>query len=441
MAKRCKSWAMLISSAALSSVCAMAVSASDSLYKLLDDQAKRIAPQVINWRRDIHAHPELGNREFRTSSLVAEHLKSLGFDRVMTEVAHTGVVGILKGGKPGPTVALRADMDALPVTEQLDLPFASRVRTSYNGEEVGVMHACGHDAHTAMLMGVAEVLSSVRDQIPGTVKFIFQPSEEGAPAGEEGGAALMVKQGVLQKPKPDAVFGLHVMPADAGQIGYMSGGALAGSTSLQITVKGEQTHGAAPWFGRDPITVAGQIVTALQTIPSRQLDITRAPAVVTIGSIHGGVRGNIIPDSVTMDGTIRVLDPAMQEDFYSRIRRTATKIAESAGLEAEVTIPKGYPVTYNDPDLVARLLPTLKRPGLASGIKKLRPMTGSEDFAFFHQDIPGFYFFLGVNKERVDQQDAAPNHSPYFYVNEDALITGVRAMASLALDYLRQPDS
>jgi len=390
---------------------------------------------VVAWRRDIHQHPELGNRELRTAGLVAEHLRSLGME-VRTEVGHTGVVGVLRGGRPGPVVALRADMDALPVTEMVDLPFASRVTTEYNGQTVGVMHACGHDNHVAILMGVAEVLAGMRDDLPGTVKFIFQPAEEGAPAGEEGGADLMIAEGALENPRPDAVFGLHVMPRPTGFIGYHAGGAMASSQTLRITVRGSQTHGAMPWGGVDPVVVSSQIVMGLQTVVSRQADITTAPAVVTIASIHGGLRSNIIPDSVVMVGTVRTLDAKMQTQIEERIRRTVKGIAESAGATASVSLSQGLPITYNDPDLTRRMVPTLERvagPGMASEVP---PSTGAEDFSYYEQEIPGLYFFLGVIPDSIPLERAAPNHSPYFFADEAALPVGVRALANVAVDYL-----
>ena len=312
------------------------------------------------WRRDIHEHPELGNREFRTAALVAEHLRALGME-VRTEVGHTGVVATLRGGRPGPVVALRADMDALPVTELVDLPFASKVRTTYNGQEVGVMHACGHDNHVAILMGVADVLASVKDDLPGSVKFIFQPAEEGAPSGERGGAELMLEEGAFENPTPEAVFGLHVAPGPLGHLSYRSGSAMASSDGLRIVVRGRQTHGAIPWGGIDPIVVSSQIVLGLQTIASRQLPVTLTPSIITIGSIHGGVRGNIIPDEVEMVGTIRTFDEEVREDIHRRIRQTAELIAASAGATAEVFISEGYPVTENDPALTERMVPTLQR--------------------------------------------------------------------------------
>ena len=419
----------------LTSVCLLAPASTwaQQIGDQLKPLVKAVTPRVQAWRRDIHQHPELGNRELRTAALVADHLRSLDMD-VQTKVAHTGVVAVLRGGKPGPVVALRADMDALPVTEEVDLPFASKVRTNYNGKEVGVMHACGHDAHTAILMGVAEVLHGIRKDLPGTVKFIFQPAEEGPPTGEEGGARLMIEEGVLKNPAPEAIFGLHTFTAPTGIIAYRAGGIMAGADELHITVEGRQTHGAMPWSGVDPVVVASQIVLGLQMIPSRQLDST-VPTIISIGSIHGGLRSNIIPDKVEMEGTIRILDPSIREDVLQRIRRTAVNIAESAGAKATVKITAYAPVTYNDPKLTAMMLPTLRRVA-ASGLIEVPPITPSEDFSYFQQKIPGLYFFLGVNANGVSTGEAAPNHSPLFYVNEDALPLGVYALSSLVIDYL-----
>ncbi|MGW8266904.1 MAG: amidohydrolase, partial [Longimicrobiales bacterium] len=361
--------------------------------------------------------------------------RSLGME-VRTEVAHTGVVGVLQGGRPGPVVALRADMDALPVTERVDLPFASRVRAEYNGQEVGVMHACGHDNHMAILMGAAEVLAGMRDQLPGTVKFLFQPAEEGAPAGERGGADLMIDEGALDDPRPDAVFGLHVMPSPTGFIGYRAGGAMASVQSLRINVKGRQTHGAMPWGGVDPIVTSAQIILGLQTVVSRQADITTAPAVVTIGQIDGGIRSNIIPDSVVMVGTVRTLDAEMREKIEEGIHRVATGIAESAGATAEVSLTRPMPVTYNDPELTRRMVATLERVAGPPGAAEVPPSTGAEDFSYYQQEIPGLFFFLGVIPDTIPLENAAPNHSPYFFADEAALPVGVRAMANLAVDFL-----
>lgn len=402
----------------------------------LEEAFQAIEPKVIEWRRDIHRHPELSNREFRTAAKVADHLRALDLDQVETGIAHTGVVGTLKGGKPGPVIALRADMDALPVREQTGLPFASEAKAEYNGEEVYVMHACGHDTHVAILMGAAEILAEHRDQIAGTVKFIFQPAEEGAPAGEEGGAALMIEEGVLDGPAaPEAIFGLHAWPVPAGTLNYRAGSFMAASDSLQIDIRGRQTHGSSPWHGVDPIYVAARIVTALQGIPSRQLDITKGPAVITVGSIQGGVRGNIIPDDVSMLGTIRTFDAGVREELHARLKKTVNLVAQASGAEATVTIDPYAPVTGNDPELLRQMMPTLE---WAAGEEKVveHPLiTGAEDFAHFEQRIPGLYLMLGINKEGVGPGQAASNHSPLFYVNEDALIVGVRTMVGLALDY------
>jgi amidohydrolase len=400
--------------------------------------AAAVNPKVIEWRRDFHQHPELSNREFRTSGIVAKHLKKLKFDEVRTEVAHTGVVGVLKGGKPGPVVALRADMDALPVTEPAGLPFASKVRTTYNGQETGVMHACGHDAHTAILMGVAEVLAGMRQDIPGTVLFIFQPAEEGAPPGEEGGAKLMLKEGLFDTLKPEAVFGLHVWPAEAGTIGYRAKGTMAASDAFDILVTGRQTHGSMPWAGIDPIAMSAQMINAIQMIPSRQLDITASPAVITVGHIDGGIRHNIIPDTVKMEGTIRTFDDGVRDQLIARLKRTVNGIAEQWGGRAEINIHPYAPVVYNDPDLLARMLPTLEAAAGNGNLREITQVMGAEDFAFYQKEAPGLFIFLGVNKPGLKLGQAAANHSPHFYVNDDALITGVRALSFLALDYLSQ---
>ncbi len=402
----------------------------------LDEAFQAIEPKVIEWRRDIHQHPELSNREFRTAAKVAEHLRSLDLDEVETEIAHTGVVGTLVGGKPGPVIALRADMDGLPVREQTGLPFASVAKGEYNGEEVYVMHACGHDTHVAMLMGAAEILAEHRDQLAGTVKFFFQPAEEGAPAGEEGGAALMIEEGVLDGPDaPEAIFGLHAWPGAPGTLSYRSGPFMAASDSLTIDVRGRQTHGSSPWHGVDPIYVAAQIVTALQGITGRQLDITRGPAVITIGSIRGGVRGNIIPDDVSMLGTIRTFDAGVREELHARLRKTVELVAQASGAEATVTIDPYAPVTGNDPELLRQMMPTLQRAAGEANVLEHELITGAEDFAHFEQRIPGLFLMLGINKEGVGPGEAASNHSPLFYVNEDALIVGVRALVGFALDY------
>jgi amidohydrolase len=406
-----------------------------AVHQQVDHLAEAAMPRVISWRRDFHQHPELGNREFRTSTVVAERLRAMGLD-VRTGVAHTGVVATLRGGRPGPHVALRADMDALPVTEALDLPFRSTARAEYNGREVGVMHACGHDAHMAILLGAAEVLSNLRDELPGSVTFIFQPAEEGAPAGEEGGASLMIEQGVLEG--IEAIFGLHVFSNyETGTLAVRPRGLMAASDSLTITVKGRQTHGALPWEGTDPIVVASQIVTALQTVVSRQTEITKAPVIVTIGSFQAGNRGNIIPDEATLVGTIRTFDLDMQRETHLRITRLAEHIAQSAGATADVRIDIGNPVTFNDPALTARMAPSLQR--VASRFEPdTQVTTTAEDFSRYQEKVPGVFFFLGVTPKEADPAEVAANHSPRFFVDEAALVTGVRAMASLAVDYLHQ---
>ena len=403
-----------------------------------DDIEKRtlaVMTKVIGWRRDIHEHPELSGDEVRTSALVAAHLRALGME-VQTEVGGMhGVVGILRGGKPGPVVALRADMDGLPVAEQVDLPFKSKVRATYNGQNVGVMHACGHDNHVAILMGAAEVLSGMKATLPGTVKFFFQPAEEGAPNGG-GGAETMIKAGVLQNPKVDAVFGLHVFPGAVGSIGYRVGPLLAAANSFALTVRGRQTHGAAPWAGVDPIVVGAQIVMGLQTIISRQTDITAVPAIVTVGAINGGIRNNIIPDSVTMIGTIRTFDPTQRTDIFARMKRTAEQIALASGATAAFVVDSGYPVTVNDTALTTQMLPTLRWAAGAAGAG-IRPLvTGAEDFSYFQEKVPGVFVMLGVTPKDKDPRTVAANHSPYFFADETALPNGVRVMAGLAVDFL-----
>lgn len=391
--------------------------------------------QVIEWRRDIHQNPELSNREFRTAALVAKHLNALGME-VQTEVAHTGVVGFLKGGKPGPTIALRADMDALPVTERTDVPFASTAIGEYRGEEVGVMHACGHDLHVAMLMGAAQHLASIQDQIAGNVMFIFQPAEEGAPPGEEGGAELMLKEGLFAEHTPDAVLGIHVWSAGTtGTIGYREGPLMASSDRFEIFVKGEQTHGSRPWGGVDPIVAAGQIINNVQTIVSRQVDITAAPAVVSFGKVEGGVRNNIIPDEVYLEGTIRNFDMDIRQQIFEKLHTTATHTAKSSGAEAEVHIHEGYPVTYNNPELVQRLMPTTQRVAGADKVHQNELVTGAEDFSFYANQVPGMFLFLGITPPEQDPATAPSNHSPYFYADEDALKVGTELFINWVLDY------
>ena len=408
------------------------------LAAVVDQRIRAIEPKVIAWRRDIHEHPELSNRETRTGELIAAHLRKLGME-VRTGVAHTGVVGLLKGGKPGRVVALRADMDALPVIEEVDVPFRSTVKTEYIGQQVGVMHACGHDAHMAILMGVAEVLASVRDQLPGSVKFIFQPAEEGPPPGEEGGAPLVIKDGALENPKPDAIFGLHVISGiPAGMITYRAGPLMASADWLYITVKGKQTHGAWPWVGIDPVITSAQIIGGLQNIVARQIDVSKEPAVVTVATIHGGTRKNIIPDQVEMTGTIRTFDEDMRQDIHARIKHIAEAIADANNAKAEVKIDKAVPVTVNDSALTERMLPTLKRIGGAGGWKVNQRVMVAEDFSYFQLQVPGMFYFVGITPKDQDMSKAAPNHSPRFTIDESGLLQGARSLAALAVDFLSQ---
>lgn len=428
-----------ISAAALiAMMMGQSVSAQSPLVKSIDLKAPALEQKLVEWRRHFHQNPELGNREFKTAEKVAAHLKQLGIE-VTTGLAHTGVVGILKGGIPGPVVALRADMDGLPVAERVDIPFKSKVTTEYKGQNTGVMHACGHDTHIAILMGVAEVLASVKNELPGTIKFIFQPAEEGAPEGEEGGAELMVKEGVLENPKVDAIFGLHIdSQIEVGKISYRPGATMAAVDFFSIDVKGKQTHGAYPWSGVDPIVTSAQIVTALQTIVSRNLDLTQAPAVVTIGAIHGGVRQNIIPESVKMIGTIRTFDEGMHSYVHKRLNEISTNIAESAGATATIDIDVMYPVTHNDEALTAKMIGTLESVAGKENVNVIPVKTGAEDFAFYQQKVPGFFFFLGGMPKGKNGTEAAPHHTPDFYVDEGSLVLGVRSIARLATDYLEK---
>jgi amidohydrolase len=420
---------------------AFAPARASSLAAQIDAATAAVEAQVIAWRRDFHEHPELGNREFRTAEIVATHLRALGLDEVRTEVAHTGVVGLLKGALPGPVVALRADMDALPVNEEVDVPFASKAKTNWNGELVGVMHACGHDCHTAILMGVAQVLVGLRAQLRGSVKFIFQPAEEMPPPGEEGGAKMMIQEGALQNPVPQAIFGLHVTSRQsAGKLGYRPGPTMASSDRLQITVHGRQSHGAAPWMGVDPIVTAAQVVLGLQTVVSRGIDITQEPAVVTIGMIKGGVRENIIPDSVDMRGTIRTFNEAMRDDIHERVTTLAQAISRGSRAGCTVCIDKNYPVTVNHPELTAAMLPTLQRVA-GAGLELVPKVTGSEDFSFFQRLVPGLFFFIGVTAPGIDPAKAPSNHSPRFTVDESAFLLGLRALTHLTCDFLETSQS
>jgi amidohydrolase len=416
-------------------LCPLAIQAQTSLdaqHSEIDRKAAELAPRVVQWRRDIHQHPELSFQETRTAALVAQHLKSLGLE-VQTGVGGNGVVGILRGGKPGAVVALRADMDALPVTEMVDLPFKSTVRATYNGQQVGVMHACGHDNHVAILMGTAELLAGMKDRIPGTVKFLFQPAEEAPPRG---GAGPMIEAGVLENPHVDAVFGLHVGPGALGTVGYHPGPTAASADNFTIIVHGKQTHGAMPWAGVDPIVVGAQIVLGLQAIMSRQVDLSSAPAILTVGAFNSGNRNNIIPDSAVLIGTVRTFDEAVRKEIHARMKKTAEGIAQSAGATADVQIEFGYPVTSNDIALTARMLPTLRRAAGAKNVAEHSATTASEDFSRYAQKVPGLFVTLGVTPPTKDWRTAAPNHSPLFEADEAALPVGVRVMSSLALDYL-----
>jgi amidohydrolase len=402
----------------------------------IDRLADGVEKKVIAWRRDIYQNPELGNQEHRTAKLVADHLRALGLE-VRTGVAHTGVVGLLKGGKPGAVVALRADMDALPVTDQTGLPYASKAKAVWMGQETGVMHACGHDGHVAILMGVAEILSRMKDRVPGTVKFIFQPAEEGLPGDEVGGARLMVKEGVLRDPSPEAIFGLHLTSVQAaGRIGYRTGPYMASSDTFRIVVRGKQTHGARPWVGVDPIVVASQIVLGLQTIASRQIDVTLEPSIITVGVIRGGNRENIIPDEVELLGTVRAFNDDMRRDIHRRMKQTAEAIAQAAGAKAEMTVKLGYDVTDNSEKLTSRALATLRAVAGGGNVFMIPKITASEDFSAFQKVIPGFYFHLGARVKDLPPERWGGNHSPLFQIDESALKLGVRSLANLTLDYL-----
>lgn len=418
---------------------AAAQAADAGLQQRADGLVDGVMADVISARRHLHAHPELSNREVETGAWIAGRLQALGYT-VQTGVAGHGVVAVLKGGKPGPVVALRADMDGLPVAEEVDLPFASTVKSTFDGKDVGVMHACGHDSHMAMLLGAAEVLMKLRAQLPGTVKLIFQPAEEGPPPGEEAGAKRMIEEGVLSSaPVPEVIFGLHVLTEyESGKLAFRAGGLMASSEDLTITVTGRQTHGAIPWNGVDPIVASAQIINALQTVVSRQIDITQGAAIVTIGKIEGGVRNNIIPERVVMKGTLRALNPEARIKLAEAVRRTATRTAEATGATAEVKIgvDHSYPVTYNDPSLTARMRPTLARLAGDANLIESTPQTVSEDFSFYQQKIPGLFVFVGVRKPGASKDEYAPNHSPRFKVDEAGLPLGVRTLVGLTLDYM-----
>lgn len=407
--------------------------AQSGLHQHIDQQADQIEEKVIGWRHDLHQNPELSNREFKTAEKVAAHLQSLGI-QIKTGVAHTGVVGYLDTGKPGPTIALRADMDALPVTERVDIPWASTAKGEYLGEEVGVMHACGHDTHVAMLMGAAEILAGMKDQLSGTIVFLFQPAEEGAPPGEEGGAKLMVAEGVLENPKVDVAFGLHInSKTPVGHIAYKPGGTLAAADIFNIKILGKQSHGSQPWAGVDPITVGAQIVQGLNNIIARQTELTKEAAVITVGKFDAGVRNNIIPESAQLTGTIRTLDPAMQDIIHEKIQLTAQSIAMSAGATAEVEIIRGTPVTYNNPELTAQMLPSIQTAAGKDNVHLVNAVTGAEDFAFYANEVPALFLFLGGMPEGAT--NPAPHHTPDFYVDDAGMKLGVRTLCYLALDY------
>jgi amidohydrolase len=421
--------------------CFSTFSQTNPLNQKVSTAAEKIEQKVISWRRDFHEHPELGNHEFRTAEIIAKHLKSLGID-VKTGVAKTGVVGVLKGGKPGPVVALRADMDGLPVTERVTVAFASKAKATFNGNEVGVMHACGHDSHTAILMGVAEILASMKSELKGTVKFIFQPAEEGPPFGEEGGAELMVKEGVMENPKVDVVFGLHInSQTEVGKIGYKPGGYYASVSDMQIVVKGKQAHGASPWSSVDPIVTAAQIINNLQTVVSRNLNVTENAGIVTIGSIHAGNRSNIIPEQVEMMGTLRALDTADEQMIIRRVREIATHTAESNNAVAEVKIPFSvhYPITYNNPALTEKMLPSLRNSAGANNVFIKAATTGAEDFSFYGQKAPALYITLGGMPKGGNPKTTPSHHTPDFFIDESGFVLGVKALCNLALDYMAQP--
>ena len=403
----------------------------------IETKAAAVLPKVIEWRRYLHQHPELSNREFKTAEYVAKHLRTLGYE-VQTGIAKTGVVALLKGGKPGPVIALRADMDALPVPERVDIPFASTVKADYLGDTVPVMHACGHDAHVAILMGTAEVLASMKKEIAGTVKLIFQPAEEGPPGEEEGGAPLMVKEGVMDNPSVDAIFGLHISSGiEVGNIRYKAGPYMASSDWFSIKIKGKQAHGSAPWGSIDPIVVGAQIINGLQTIVSRQENIVKAPVVITVGKFHSGLRNNIIPEEAVLDGTIRTLDAQMQKDVHERIRRTATNIAEASGATVSVDIDTKTLVTFNDTSLVNMMLPSLQKAAGTTNVQTQAWTTGAEDFSYFGEKAPAFFFYIGGMKKGSDPLKAPGHHTPDFFIDDSQLDVGIKAFCNIVIDYPR----
>ncbi len=411
------------------------------LYEEIDEQTDKIFDQVVDWRRHFHQNPELSNREEETAKFIADYLRDLGI-KVEAGVAHTGVVGVLEGGKKGPVVGLRADIDALPVKERADVPFKSTKTTTYLGKEVGVSHACGHDAHIAMLMGAAKILSNMKEELQGTVKFIFQPAEEGAPPGEEGGAELMVKEGVLEDPDVDVVFGQHInSQTEVGKIRYRPEGTMAASDRFVITVNGKQTHGSTPWTGVDPIVTSAKIIEGLQSIISRQTELTKAAAVISVGKIESGVRNNIIPEEAEMIGTIRTLDTGMQDIIHRKIRHVVTKTAESMGATAEVKIEEGYPVTYNDPELTEQMLPTLQGIAGSDDVILSDAITGAEDFSFFQKEVPGLYWFVGGMPKGMNPAEAPPHHTPDFYIEEEGMKLGIKSMVGLTVDFMSDYNS
>ncbi len=412
------------------------LSYSQTFDQKIEDLINENLDETIELRHWFHQNAELSNREFQTAARIAEELKKIGYEP-LTGIAKTGVVAILNPGKPGPVVGLRADIDALPVKERADIPWASKMKGVYNGEEVPVMHACGHDMHTAILLAAAKILYDIKDEIPGQVKFIFQPAEEGAPPGEEGGAELMVKEGVLKNPDVDAIFGLHVWSGlYAGQVYLRPEGIMAAVNEFRIDLKGVQTHGSTPWTGKDPIVTAAQIVNSLQTIVSRSLPLTEAGAVVTIGSIHGGVRSNIIPEDLYMLGTIRTLDNGMKATVLKRLEEIVHNVAKSNNIESKITYLVSYPITFNDPYLYEEILPTLERVNGKRNVHLMKAITGAEDFSYFQEKVPGTYFFIGGQKPGVDLSTVAPHHTPDFYVDDSAIPTGIRSMIGLTLDYI-----
>ncbi len=403
----------------------------------LEAKVAEVKQKVITWRRDFHEHPELSNREFNTAKKVADHLRSLGIE-VRTGIAKTGVVGILKGGKPGPVVALRADMDALPVTERNNLPYKSTVTADYNGQKVGVMHACGHDSHTAMLMGAAEVLSKLKTDIPGTVVFLFQPSEEGAPEGEEGGASLMVKEGALENPKVEVAFGMHIESnIPAGDIQYKSGAFMASADLFKIKVHGKSSHGSQPWLGVDPIYVSAQIINALQGIVSRESDLTKAPVVITVGAIHSGVRFNIIPEEAELLGTVRNLDKDIRTKVLEEVKNVATSIAATYHATADIMIENKTLITYNTPELVKQMVPSLEKAAGTAHVREMNWVTGAEDFSFFGEKVPSFFFYFGGMPIGNDPKNAPPHHTPDFMIDDSKLDVGVKTFCQLVFDYAK----